>query len=176
MPVQQDLKDAQALEKQGHNYLNKLLQLAAKQPGLKKAFPKNLGKKKIIIELSLVTKAEMKKLNTSWRGKDQPTDILSFPMPKLFLTQGVVRDLNEVHLGELVICLPVMKTQAREVGHTVERELQVLLTHGLLHLLGFDHELGEKEARIMKKWEDTLLPQDWGLGLISRSRKTKNKS
>jgi probable rRNA maturation factor len=168
------------MEKLGHRYLNELLKRALKQPGLKRSFPKNLGRKKIVIELNLVSKSDMKKLNASWRGKDQPTDILSFPMPKLFLTQGFVRDLNEVHLGELVVCLPILKSQAREEGHSAERELQVLLTHGFLHLLGFDHELGKKEARIMEKWEDWLLPKDSAavkpVGLISRAGKLKKRA
>jgi probable rRNA maturation factor len=179
MPVQKRLpklkSEESAFEKLGHKYLSTLLKVALKQPGLKKSFPGNRGSKKIIIELSLVTKAEIKKLNRSWRGKNQATDILSFPMPKLFQTKIFVRDLNEIHLGELVICLPVLKTQARDEGHTAERELQVLLTHGLLHLLGFDHELGEKGARLMKKWEDLLLVGDQSSGLISRSGKLKTK-
>jgi probable rRNA maturation factor len=167
------------MEKLGQKYLNSLLKRALKQPGLKKSFPKNMGKKKVVIELSLVNKADMKKLNRSWRGKDRPTDILSFPMPKLFLTKVFVRDLNEIHLGELVICEPILKSQAKEQGHTAERELEVLLAHGLLHLLGFDHELGEKEARIMKKWEDLLVERRAeaakGSGLISRAGKLKGK-
>jgi probable rRNA maturation factor len=179
MPVQKRLpklkSDESTLEKLGHKYLNSLLKLASKQPGLKKSFPANRGSKKTIVELSLVSKADIKKLNQSWRGKNQETDILSFPMPKLFLTKIFVRDLNEIHLGELVICLPVMKAQARALGHTAERELQVLLTHGFLHLLGFDHELGEKEARLMKNWEDLLLGADRSSGLISRSGKLKTK-
>jgi ssRNA-specific RNase YbeY (16S rRNA maturation enzyme) len=55
------------MEKLGHKYLDSLLKRALKQPGLKKSFPKNMGKKKVVIELSLVSKAEMKKLNRSWR-------------------------------------------------------------------------------------------------------------
>jgi probable rRNA maturation factor len=161
------------MEKLGRKYLNSLLKRALMHPGLRKSFPKSMGKKKVVIELSLVSKADMKKLNRSWRGKDRPTDILSFPMPKLFLTKVFVRDLNEIHLGELVICLPILKSQAKEQGHTEERELEVLLAHGLLHLLGFDHELGEKEARIMKKWEDLLVERRAqaakGSGLISRA-------
>jgi rRNA maturation RNase YbeY len=100
-------------------------------------------------------------------------------MPKLFLTKVFVRDLNEIHLGELVICEPILKSQAREQGHSPERELEVLLAHGLLHLLGFDHELGEKEARIMKKWEDLLVERRVtsakGSGLISRAGKLKSR-
>jgi probable rRNA maturation factor len=100
----------------------------------------------------------MSRLNRSYRGKTYATDVLSFPAPPVFRRQG--------HLGELIICLPVLKSQARELGHSAETELDVLLVHGLLHLLGMDHEKGGKAARVMRLWETRLLK---GKGLIARS-------
>ena len=66
--------------------------------------------------------------------------------------------MREGQLGEVVICLPVLKRQARERGHSEVAELEILLVHGALHLLGFDHELGPKQAAAMARWEGKLLP------------------
>jgi probable rRNA maturation factor len=111
-------------------------------------------------EVRLVGQAPMIRLNSKYRGKRAPTDVLSFVAPKPFLKQGV--------LGELVICLPVMKKQARQQGHSAEDELKILLIHGLLHLLGFDHEKGSAQARKMARWERKLLPKRLSQGLIGR--------
>lgn len=104
----------------------------------------------------------MIRLNTRFRKKRKTTDILSFPAPGIFFQSGV--------LGELVICLPVLRQQAKRVGHSPERELQVLLVHGLLHLLGFDHEgrgpAGQRAQREMRSWEKKLLG---GQGLVERA-------
>lgn len=97
----------------------------------------------------VVGSAEMRRLNRTYRKKDYPTDVLSFVSPEPFRSLG--------HLGELVIALPVLKKQARELKHSAEIELQVLLAHGLLHLLGFDHEKGPKKAREQQAWEARLL-------------------
>jgi probable rRNA maturation factor len=92
----------------------------------------------------------MARLNSRYRGKPRPTDVLSFPAPE------PIRSLQGA-LGELVICLPVLTRQAREQGHRAELELWVLLAHGLLHLLGMDHEKGGKQAAEMARWEKKLL-------------------
>ena len=118
------------------------------------------------VELQLNGAVTMQKLNATYRGKDQPTDVLSFPAPKPFLKQGV--------LGELVICRPVLIRQAREQGHSEARELDILLVHGLLHLLGWDHEEGPREARAMAVLEQRLLAGKKP-GLILRNLKNKTK-
>ena len=118
------------------------------------------------VELRIVGSAPMIKLNRTWRGKNRVTDVLSFSAPEIFRTQG--------HLGELVVCLPVLKTQARQLKHPPEAELQVLLVHGILHLLGMDHEGTKKAAREMAKWEAKILSELYGSegkskGLIQRT-------
>jgi rRNA maturation RNase YbeY len=70
----------------------------------------------------------MRTLNREWRGLDVPTDVLSFPSGE----PGV--------LGDLVIDVPYAARQARRLGHALSREVRILLAHGLLHLLGYDHE------------------------------------
>jgi probable rRNA maturation factor len=132
-------------------------------PALKKKLPLRIAKDGI--EVSLVSSVVMQRLNKAWRAKDYPTDVLSFPVHRVFFEQG--------RLGELVICAPVLKRQAKEQGHPIERELEVLLVHGILHLMGFDHELGGKQATLMRKWEDALLSNRGGL--ISRSTPAKKK-
>lgn len=108
--------------------------------------------------------ATMKKLNKKYRGKDYATDVLSFEAAGPFRAAGI--------LGELVICLPVLKRQAKEQGHRPERELEILVVHGVLHLLGLDHERGPREARAMSRWEKKVLEAAFHAGhsgLIRRS-------
>ena len=101
------------------------------------------------LEFKLVSKKAMIHLNKTYRGKRYPTDVLSFSTGEPF--RGMDPHLG--YLGELVICLPVLKEQARRLKHDPQIELDILLTHGLLHLLGLDHEQGPKEAARMARWE-----------------------
>lgn len=89
---------------------------------------------------------EMRRVNRQFRGKDKPTDVLSFPG-------------EEGHLGDILISVPTARRQAAGVGHETGRELRTLLLHGVLHCLGHDHETdgGEMERlerRLRKKWLD----------------------
>jgi probable rRNA maturation factor len=81
-------------------------------------------------------------LNHRFRKKNKPTDVLSFPAQEA-LPEGLV------HLGDVAISLQTAARQAASAGHSLERELALLLIHGLLHLLGYDHETdnGEMEAK-----------------------------
>lgn len=95
------------------------------------------------VTLALVGSAAMRTLNRRFRKKDRPTDVLSFPLGK----QGPD---GRHYLGDIVIAVPVAFRQAREKGHSLKRELELLAVHGFLHLLGFDHGAGieEEEARL----------------------------
>ncbi len=84
---------------------------------------------------------EVRKWNRELRGKDRPTDVLSFP--------GDSEDTG--HLGDILISVPVARRQAAEAGHDVDRELQVLLLHGLLHCLGYDHEADQGEMERLER-------------------------
>lgn len=117
-------------------------------------------------ELSLVVcdDAFIRPLNRDYRGKDAPTDVLSFAMQE----GEAVREDDPV-LGDLVISAETAARQAQEQGHGLDAELRVLLVHGLLHLLGYDHEVDEDEAEQMRAAEATLLTELGGVvGLISR--------
>lgn len=110
---------------------------------------KELSRNKIKIkEKNLVvvfaTTKEIQILNKNYRGKNKPTDILSFaPVEKDFL-------------GELVICPEVIRKQAKEHFLTFNEELGYMLLHGVLHLLGFDHEKSKKEEKIMFSIQDKI--------------------
>ena len=104
-------------------------------------------------ELSvLVTDDEgIHKLNLEKRGKDKPTDVLSFPIQEKDIPDGYKI------LGEVVISIDTMRKQAREIGHTDKDEFYRLLVHGILHLLGYDHEKSPYEEKRMQQKEDECL-------------------
>ncbi len=104
------------------------------------------------VALTLCNRDEIRALNREFRGKDSATDVLSFPM-----YEAGERILPHSSLGDIVICLPVMRAQAAEYGHSAERELCFLFVHGLLHLLGYDHELGAAEEALQFARQDQVL-------------------
>src|SRR5687768_3314568 len=106
--------------------------------------------------VALVSDARMRALNRQFRGKDKVTDVLSFPAA----TRGF--------LGDIVIASGVAKKQAKAPGHSLNIEIRILALHGLLHLLGYDHDgddgkMARVEARLRTK---AGLPE----GLIERAR------
>ena len=106
-------------------------------------------------ECLITTDAELRRLNRDFRGQDFATDVLSF------------REAGPgTRLGDLAISLPRARAQAREFGHRTEQEIQILMLHGVLHLLGMDHEADHgRMARAEKRWRARLgLPN----GLIER--------
>lgn len=93
----------------------------------------------------------MRRLNREFRGRDATTDVLSFP--------GEVTQEGR-HLGDIAVSVPAARRQALRAGHSVARELQVLLVHGVLHCLGYDHEtdsgeMQRRERRLRNKWVDS---------------------
>ncbi len=107
------------------------------------------------VAIALVTDARMRVLNRSYRRKDYATDVLSF-------------DGHAAMLGDLVIAKGVAARQAREAGHPLQTELRVLALHGLLHLLGYDHEAADDGGRMARI--ESRLRSKGGLaaGLIGR--------
>lgn len=104
----------------------------------------------LVLSISCVDARRMKALNAKYRGKNRPTDVLSFENPN----RG---NRNLVLLGDLVLCRDVVRAQARELGHGVREEATILTAHGLLHLLGYDHERSSREARRQLLAETKLL-------------------
>ncbi|AVQ12221.1 Endoribonuclease YbeY [Leptospira santarosai] len=122
-------------------------------------FPCELG-------LLLVGDSDMREINRLRRGKDKTTDVLSFPLEfDGSPLQNVLQkrknfdssSFSPIALGEIVISVDTLEKQAVEIGHSAKDEFYRLLVHGFLHLLGYDHERGEEEERIMKLKEDECL-------------------
>ncbi|HML99348.1 MAG TPA: rRNA maturation RNase YbeY [Tepidiformaceae bacterium] len=97
---------------------------------------------------------EIRRLNHQFLGIDEPTDVLSFPDKSDDFVQALS---EEKLLGDIAISLPTARRQAAEVGHSLEAELAHLLTHGILHLCGYDHVTSpEDEARMRSREEHYL--------------------
>lgn len=104
------------------------------------------------VSLTLTDNAQIWRLNREFRGVDRPTDVLSFPQ-----YQAGERPLPHSSLGDIVISLPQMAAQAAAYGHAQRRELVFLFVHGLLHLLGYDHEISAAEERRQFARQDEVL-------------------
>jgi probable rRNA maturation factor len=113
------------------------------------------------VSLSLVRDAEMRSLNAAHRGKDAPTDVLSFPLyePQAFARRGRTRPREAVAgermLGDIVISIDTARVQAAQYDAPLEREVERLLIHGVLHLCGHDH-LAASQRRVMEREERRL--------------------
>ncbi len=146
--------------------INNLTRVKVEKSFLKKTFQAVLDflkiKRPFEVSLVLVGKDRIRKLNKKYRNYDKATDVLAFPF--FYYQEGKEslpkRFKQDNFLGEIVICLPFAKEQSLKAGHSLKRELTVLFVHGILHLLGFNHESNDKgksekmkdlEKRILKK-------------------------
>lgn len=114
------------------------------------------GNALVEVSVKLTTDAEVHALNRDWRGKDKPTNVLSFPM----LEPGELADLSgpgELLLGDIVLAHGVCVAEAAAKGIAVADHAAHLIVHGTLHLLGYDHETGEEEADEMERIERAAL-------------------
>jgi len=110
------------------------------------------------VSLLLTSNRRMRALNKSFRGKDKPTDVISFP---------AVEAVAAKFAGDLAISSDIAAANARQLGHSAEDEIRILILHGLLHLAGHDHEAddGEMARRESRLRRQLGLPS----GLIARS-------
>ena len=145
----------------GYPINEKLLQKASK------ALCKIVGQKskKFYAILNFVDKEKIQELNKEYRQKDRPTDVISFRMLENGLQNKINkknypydydRDEKKVFIGEVYICYDVAVSQSEEYGHSIDREVCFLAVHGLLHLLGLDHE-AEFERAIMFDLQDKTM-------------------
>lgn len=108
------------------------------------------------VNLTVVDNEEIHKMNLEYREKDAATDVLSFPM-----SDGEEFDIdpetNRIMLGDIVISAERALEQAKEYGHSFEREMCFLATHSMFHLLGYDHEVSEEEEKIMFEKQEKVL-------------------
>ncbi|MDD3000836.1 MAG: rRNA maturation RNase YbeY [Candidatus Riflebacteria bacterium] len=119
-------------------------------------------------ELSLVFCDDdtIKDLNNNYRGKNEPTDVLSFPMPQNKFDNF---EPETILLGDIVISLDTALRQANELKHSLITEITFLLIHGILHLIGFDH-INEEERKVMLGRESDLFKK---LNLNSKTKEAK---
>ena len=111
-----------------------------------------LGRSDTELSLALIGDREMQQLNAQYRGKNYPTDVLSFPVES-------DAPLHKPLLGDVVICVDKAAEQARERRRTLDEEMVTLLIHGIVHLMGYDHEQSAKDAKIMTRLEKKILRQ-----------------
>lgn len=104
----------------------------------------------------LVDEGAIERLHVQWMDEPGPTDVLSFPMDELRPGRADAKTPAGL-LGDVVICPQVAEIQAEAAGHGLEQELGVLLAHGMLHLLGFDHATPDEEAEMFGLQRDLLL-------------------
>jgi probable rRNA maturation factor len=109
------------------------------------------------LSVMLVDVDHMAELHVKWMDEPGPTDVMAFPMDELDLrgSRGAGHahedkpdDIGPALLGDVVLCPEVAERQAREAGHSTEEELELLTTHGVLHLLGFDHGSAEEHTEM----------------------------
>ena len=108
------------------------------------------------VSVSFVNDEEIHKLNKDFRNIDRPTDVLSFPLGENG-EYDVNNETGAYLLGDIVISIETALRQADIYGHSLEREIGFLTVHSMLHLLGYDHEEGKLQERIMREKEEAIL-------------------
>ncbi|WP_029512672.1 rRNA maturation RNase YbeY [Mycoplasmopsis iners] len=108
----------------------------------------------VSVDVSIVDNQTIQSLNKEYRGKDYPTDILSFD----FGEQDFYNEMPFLPLGELVISHEKVESQANEFGHSLKREYCYLFAHGLIHLMGYDHEEENERIEMNKMVDDIFNP------------------
>ncbi len=133
--------------------VEKLLQFAAEKEGVQDQAE---------VSVTIVTNEEIREINRDYRGKDTPTDVISFALEEEGEDEVEIvgADMPPV-LGDIIISADRTKEQAEEYGHSFMRELGFLAVHGFLHLLGYDHMTKEEEEEMFTKQKDLL--DEYGL-------------
>lgn len=109
------------------------------------------------VSIMIVDNSYIQELNFIYRQQNRPTDVLSFAMNELSEDEPDYDSSEELNiLGDIVLSLEQASLQSNEYGHSLERELGYLVAHGMLHLMGYDHET-EEEARVMRSLEERIM-------------------
>ena len=127
---------------------------------LKECFKvENLPEDKLLVSITLTNPENIRKLNQEYRNIDKSTDVLSFPMFEKEeiddMVKNAVWDYNDI-LGDMVISIEQVEKQAKEYGHSFERELSYMVVHRFYHLMGYDH-IEEEDKKIMRPKEEKIL-------------------
>jgi probable rRNA maturation factor len=112
------------------------------------------------ISLVITNQERIRELNREYRGKDRPTDVLSFSMAEDKIEEipagFIVPPDGQIHLGEVIISYPQAVIQAGERRHSLKKEMAILIIHGVLHILGYDHEKPEMESTMQARETEIL--------------------
>jgi probable rRNA maturation factor len=124
----------------------------------------------VSLNILFVDEDEMRRLNRLWMDEDKPTDVLSFPLDEFTTNSPVFSNKNfgvqevDLELGDIAICPRVAEVQAQNAGHTAHEEMLLLTTHGILHILGYDHAQADEEAQMFELQRQLLI------GYIAKSK------
>ena len=117
---------------------------------IKNEYGSEYDKNEYYLSLTITTNDGIQVINNTYRGKNMPTDVISF-------AYNETENFGPVNvLGDIIISIDRVKEQAEDYGHSVEREFYYVLCHGMLHLLGYDH-IEENDKKIMRKREEEIL-------------------
>ena len=114
----------------------------------------NLYDYKIYISIILSSEKYIQEINSKYRKIDKVTDVLSFPMFEKYDIENAKE--NEEVLGDIIVCISKVEEQAKEYGHSFEREFAYMLVHGFYHLMGYDH-IEEEDKKEMRAKEENIL-------------------
>lgn len=132
--------------------MTRLMELAASEC-IKAEGIDALDPERCAVSVSFAMKNEIQSMNKRYRGVDKVTDVLSFPQ---FDDVSKVPAEGEILLGDVILCIEVAMEQAKEFGHSQERELLYLFTHSILHLLGYDHMNDEEKSAMRVREEEVM--------------------
>lgn len=140
-------------QKQYEDFIKQVIKTCFKE---EKLLDRNL-----YVSVTLTDLEHIQEINKTYRNIDKATDVLSFPMFEKEELEGMIQNqVNEVEdvLGDIIISLPKVEQQAKEYGHSFQRELAYMLVHGFYHLMGYDH-IEEEDKKKMRPKEETILNQ-----------------
>ncbi len=138
-------------------YKNRIMQV------LEKCFvEEKLKNLNLYISITLTTPNKIRELNKEYRNIDKETDVLSFPMFEKREIDEIIKNEQKLvimeTIGDIIISVQRVEEQAKEYGHSFERELSYMLVHGFYHLMGYDH-IEEEDRKIMRPKEEKILSE-----------------
>ena len=119
----------------------------------------NLVNSKLIVTVTFTTPENIRKINNKYRNIDRATDVLSFPMFEKDELDKKIKEQDficEDVLGDIIISVEKVEEQAKEYGHSFERELSYMVVHGFYHLMGYDH-MNDEDKKAMREKEEKVL-------------------
>lgn len=119
----------------------------------------------IDVSIQSASSDEIRKINKEYRNIDRATDVLSFPIFTKDELQNLDSNIKEIELGDIILCLDVIEKQSIEYNTGIVREILYMITHGMCHLTGHDHEI-EEEKKVMRELEEKVLSKV-GVGKIN---------